>query len=156
MRALLVVLISACGIEPGFPLGFDVGPWPEAQALIEARVTAINAAVGCQAIVLGTGVGLRWVPWPELGRQAVTAWVGQEIRVATTELPAELSTTGLLSACEADHVFIWWVAIRSGLRAQYVDTSKVTYGHPNCPGYIEDLTAALVAEWAAADIHPCR
>jgi hypothetical protein len=163
---LLMLGLAACGRSPAeewrarYPITYSISgdPWPEGDTYLAQVADTLNKRLGCPAIKLsheGEGFPWEWVSWPALQRNAVSGVVAARLLVATTELPPELSTSGLLSPCEAGYLLLFWTAIRAGLTAQYEDPYSITYGHPNCPGYLSDPVEALATELHQEGIDLC-
>lgn len=74
---------------------------------------------------------------------------GVAILIVTDGLLPEEEDSGHLSDCEVGYLWLHWIATLAGLHPQYSDTSKITYSHPNCPGYIPDIVGETVVELAA-------
>lgn len=173
MKIFLALTLIACEQTSPFPITIEVHPenHEEAFRIIEEHTADLNNRLGCQSVAVlqdDLDYKIRWSTWPEMidcfgwsknaGGVSTYSYDNDgkfQIWIATDELPAELSQSGKLSPCETGYLWVFWIGRLAGLRTQYSDTSKITYGHPNCPGYIPDIVGELITELEERKIDIC-
>lgn len=168
-----------------WPYQIQVSPWnPKYVPAFQKHSDRIDELLGCEFNSISENKKsetIQLIDWKDLHEFGIAQpvlvdgsplfwtsfWTGHgtnnELLLAVNNLPPEESESGILSECEAGYMYVWWLSYLicsasekyNAMCPQLTDTSKITYSHPNCPGYIDDIDIEFVKELFDNHINVC-